>query len=105
MAKRYRVDITRTAEQDIDSIYDFIARDNPAAANKWGKEVERQISTLSRSPARCPIIPEAGDLGREYRHLLYGAYRTIFRIVGSRVIVIRVIHGARLLTFSILEQS
>lgn len=103
MAKRYGVRITRTAERDIEAIYDFIARDNPTAARKWVGEVERQISTLEQSPARCPIIPEAADLGREYRHLLYGPYRTIFRIEGSRVIVVRVIHGARLLTFTLLE--
>ena len=105
MAKRYRVEITRTAERDIEAIYDFIVRDNPTAAREWVGAIERQISTLERSPARCPITPEAADLGREYRHLLYGPYRTIFRIEGARVIVVRVIHGARLLTFTLLEES
>ena len=104
MARRYRVDITRTAERDIDSIYDFIASDDPAAAERWVEEVERQISTLSRAPARCPIIPEAGDLGRQYRHLLYGSYRTILRIDGSCVVVVRVIHGDRLLSLGILQE-
>jgi len=105
MAKRYRVEITRTAERDIEAIDDFILRDNPTAARKWVGEVERQISTLEQSPARCPLIPEAADLSREYRHLLYGPYRTIIKINGSCVIVVRVIHGARLLTFTLLEES
>ena len=103
MAKRFRVDLTRAAQRDIESIYDFIRRDNPAAARQWFDEIDRQISTLEQSPARCPIIPETPELGREYRHLLYGSYRTIFRIVGSRVLVVRVIHGARLLALTILE--
>ena len=105
MAKRYRVEITRTAERDIVAIYDFIAGDNPTAAREWVREIEGQISTVERSRARCPIIPETADLGREYRHLLDGPYRTIFRIEGSRVMVVRVIHGARLLTFTLLEES
>jgi plasmid stabilization system protein ParE len=105
MARRYRVEITRTAERDVEAIYDVIAGDNPTAARKWVAEVERQISTLEQSPARCPIIPEAADLSRGYRHLLYGPYRTIIKINGSRVIVIRVVHGARLLTFTLWEES
>ena len=103
MAKKFRVDLTRAAQRDIESTYDFISRDNPTAADGWLAELERQISTLERSPARCPVIPEAAELGREYRHLLYGSYRTIFRITGSRVLVVRVIHGTRLLSLTILE--
>lgn len=103
MAKRFRVDLTRAAQRDIESIYDYIRRDNPKAAQQWLEELDRQISALEQSPARCPIIPEAPELGREYRHLLYGSYRTIFRIAGSRVLVVRVIHGARLLALTILE--
>src|SRR3990172_4538602 len=103
VAKHFRVDLTRAAQRDVESSYDFIGRDNPAAADQWLEELERQISTLERSPARCPVIPEATELGREYRHLLYGSYRTIVRIAGSRVLVVRVIHGARLLSLTILE--
>jgi len=43
-------------------------------------------------------------LGIEYRHITYGHYRTIFRVEGSRVIILRVIHGARLLDFEIFEK-
>jgi plasmid stabilization system protein ParE len=103
VAKKFRVDLTRAAQRDIESIYDVIGRDNPTAAGEWIEELERQISTLEQSPARCPVIPESAELGREYRHLLYGSYRTIFRIAGSRVLVVRVIHGARLLSLTILE--
>jgi plasmid stabilization system protein ParE len=54
-------------------------------------------------PTRCEIIPEAEDVGIEYRHLIFGQYRTIFRIVEKSVIVLRVIHGARLLDLSALN--
>ena len=103
MPKKYRVKITRHAEEDIEAIYTYIHRDSPPAASAFVAELERQISTLERFPLRCPTIPEATELGVHYRHLVYGEYRTIFRIVGTTVYILRVIHGARLLDLGILR--
>lgn len=100
--RRYRVEITAVAEGDIEEIFAFIAQDDPGAARRWVLEVERQISTLEQFPLRCPIIPEARDLGRSYRHLVHGNYRTIFTLRGRVVVILRVIHGARLLDFGVL---
>jgi toxin ParE1/3/4 len=102
--RRYRVDITRTAERDLAAIYAHIARDNPPAAAAWLDSLEQNITSLEQWPRRCPIIPEASELEVEYRHLVNAPYRTIFRIEGSRVIIIRVIHGAQLLHLGILER-
>ena len=104
MPRRYRVDVTRAAERDIAAIHAHIARDNPPAAAAGLDPVERNIASLERWPRRCPIIPEASELDVEYRHLVNAPYRTIFRIVGSRVIIVRVIHGAQLLDLAILER-
>jgi len=102
--RRYRVDVTRTAERDIATIHAYIARENPAAAAAWLDRVEENIASLEKWPRRCPIIPEASELEIEYRHLVNASYRTIFRIVGSRVIIVRVVHGAQLLDLDILER-
>ena len=103
MPKKYRVDITATAEADLAAIWDYIARDNPDAATAFILRLEEQIETLERYPERCPLVPENDLLGTTYRHLLFGSYRTIFKIIGSRVIILRIIHGARLLDTGILE--
>ena len=103
MPRTYRVDVTRTAERDLAAIHAFIARENPAAAAAWLDTIERNIETLERWPRRCPIIPEAAELAVEYRHLVHAPYRTIFRVAGARVIILRVIHGAQLLDLDILE--
>jgi toxin ParE1/3/4 len=42
-------------------------------------------------------------LGTRYRHLIYGNYRTVFRVTGKTVYVLRVVHGARLLDTSMFE--
>ena len=57
--------------------------------------MEEQIGTLESVPTRCPLIPENELLGTAYRHFLYGNYRTIFKVAGSRAIIMRVLHEAR----------
>jgi toxin ParE1/3/4 len=103
--KRYRVDITASAEADLAEIWDYIVQDDAASATAFVLRLEEQISKLESFPERCPLAPENEILGTAYRHLLSGHYRTIFRIAGARVIVLRVIHGARLLGTGVLEES
>ena len=105
MPRRYRVEVARAAEHDVIRIYEYIERRSPERAVKWFAEIERQAQTLSRHPNRCPVIPEADDIGVEYRHLIWGHYRTVFRIEGTTVYVVRVIHGARLLETETLEST
>jgi hypothetical protein len=38
------------------------------------------IDSLSQAPARCPVIPEAEELGFPARHLLYGKRGGVYRI-------------------------
>ena len=104
MLKKFRVDITETAEADVAEIWQYIAQDKPDAAIAFVRRLEEQIRTLERFPERSPLVPENELLGTAYRHLLHGNYRTIFKIVGSRVIILRVLHGARLLDTGMLEE-
>jgi toxin ParE1/3/4 len=50
------------------------------------------------------LIPENEILGTRYRHMIYGDYRTVFRVAKRTVYVLRVIHGARLLDASMFEE-
>ena len=102
MARRYRVEITSRAEHDIDLIQAVIARDKPGAASKWVREVHRQIRSLNSMPQRFEIIPEVENLNVEYRHIIYGNYRVIYRIRENRVNIIRVLHAAQIVTESML---
>ena len=102
--QKYRVEITQTAESDIKEIFQYIASDSNQTAIKLVIEIERQIGSLEQFPLRCPVIPESRELGKEYRHIIYGNYRTIFRIDGARIIIMRVIHGARLLSLEIFKK-
>ena len=103
MRRRFKVDITEAAEADVAEIWEYIAQDKPEAAAAFVLRLEEQIDTLEHFPERCPLAPENELLGAAYRHLLYGNYRTILKIVGTRVIILRVLHGARLLDTGMLE--
>lgn len=103
MAASYKVEITPIAERDVEEIWTYIATDNQEAATAFILRLEEQIEALEQFPERCPLIPENELLGTSYRHLLHGTYRTIFRISGRNIYILRVIHGARLLDSSCFE--
>ena len=97
MPVQFRVEITTSAERDLGEIWDYIAQDNPGNACTFILKIEEQINSLEHSPERCPLIPENQILGTSYRHLIYGQYRTVFRISTDTIYILRIIHGARLL--------
>jgi toxin ParE1/3/4 len=103
VSTKYGVSYTRTAEADIREIWSYIGVASRSTADSFILEMQQQIATLEKFPARCAVIPERDSLSSSYRHLIFGAYRTIFRISGKTVYILRVIHGARLLDTSALD--
>jgi len=93
----FKVEITQSAECDLEEIWDYISQDNTDNATSFILQLEERIYSLEQSPERCPLIPENQILGTSYRHLIFGQYRTIFRIYDTTVYILRIIHGARLL--------
>jgi plasmid stabilization system protein ParE len=105
MRKRYRVEIAPAAERDIRSTEAYIARDKPGAAAKWVRDLHRKFDSLRQFPLRCEIIPEEIESEVEYRHPIFGNYRIIYTVNAEAglVIILRVIHAARLLRPDLLE--
>lgn len=104
MAKKHRVLITKTAEEDIRSIFEYISSDNLQAASRWKGEIKSQIASLREFPMRYSITPEADEIGFDYRHIIYGDYRTIFKITEDLVLIMRVFHCSRLLDSKVFER-
>jgi plasmid stabilization system protein ParE len=96
-SEKYVVEITAAAEDDLREIHAYIKRDRPLAADKLIVAIERQVTKLEQNPLRGVVIEEARLLGLDYRHLLHGPYRTIYRVGRGRVWIVRVVHGARLI--------
>lgn len=97
MPEKFAVEITRTAESDIEGLWEYLVQEDPAMATRFILDLEEKIGTLERFPERCLPVPENELLGTAYRHYLFGQYRVVYKIRGSRVIILRVVHGARLL--------
>jgi plasmid stabilization system protein ParE len=95
-----RVEISKTAENDLDDIWIRIGSDSIENATRFVLQLEQKIGTLEKMPYRCPAIPENIQLGTEYRHVIISDYRVIFRIVASAVFILRIVHGNRLLDAS-----
>ena len=104
MAKRYRVELTLSAQRDILTIWSYIAQDSPVNAERFTVALEEKALSLAQMPERNPVIPEAASMGtRQYRHLLYRDYRIVYRVTEAAVYVLRVFHGSRLLDLAALD--
>jgi toxin ParE1/3/4 len=82
------------AVDDLTGIWDYIAGDNPVAAEK----LVRDLLTLFDKTAGYPQLGRAvDDIGEGVRILTRGNYLLIYRLIESETTVelVRVIHGAR----------
>ncbi len=103
MRGKFQVRIARQAENDLAEIWAYIAGDSVDDANQFILKLEKRMKTLANSPRRCSLVPENEILGTRYRHLILGKYRAVYRVSVKTVYILRVIHGARLLDTSIIE--
>ena len=97
MAKKFKVYITNCAQNDIEHIFFYIAADSTNNAKKFILELEKKIFSLDKLPERFAYIPENHYFGTEYRHITHKNYRIIYKIEGSSVYILRVIHSSKLL--------
>jgi addiction module RelE/StbE family toxin len=84
---------TQRAQKDLESIGDFIARDNPSAAASW-------IERLMQRVVDAAIVPDAGrlvpELGRsDVREVFVRSYRIVYRVEDHRLVVLTVFEGHR----------
>ena len=76
-------------------IADYIARDKPSAAKKLIDTVFSKVEQLKSSPETGRIIPEIND--SQFRELIYGNYRIIYRIETKQISILTIRHGRQIL--------
>jgi len=77
---------------DIESIGDYIARDNPNAAVRLLDALERRWDLLTLHPFSGA---RREDIAPGVRHLLVGEYLTLYRVHDDAIEIVRVLHGRR----------
>jgi plasmid stabilization system protein ParE len=100
----YKVRLTALAEADAYTAFERIRVASPAHAERWLTGLFRAVLSLDEMPTRCPLIPEAEEIGQDIRQLLYGKRSGMQRIIfdmqeqseeGPRVRILRIWHGSR----------
>ena len=94
---RYEVLLTRGAEQDLESIHDYIAEfDCWAHADHVLDELMEVVQVLAHVPERGSYAKELVALGiKDYRQTAFKPYRVIYRVVGNQVVIYLIVDGRR----------
>lgn len=97
-----KLGISPLAEQDIESIGDYIAQDNPVRAVSFTEELYQQCLLIAESPV---IYKERPELGQSVITCAYGRYLIVFRVLDTEVRVERLLHGSRDIITMFTEQE
>jgi len=89
----FKVHMSPTVEAEIEHYVHEIVKDSIHHAVKWYGDILNKISTLEKSPGRCPYADEMDFHDYEIRNLIFGKYRILFYIKGQTVQVLHVKHG------------
>jgi len=76
-------------------IAEYIAQDNPTAAENWVTAVFTHVEQLKKFPGSGRIVP--GINNHFFRELMYGNYGIIYRIEENRVSILTIRHGKQIL--------
>jgi toxin ParE1/3/4 len=94
---KYEVLLTAGAEQDLESIHDYIAEfDCQANADYVLDRLLKVVESLAAFPERGAYPRELIALGiRDYRQTAFKPYRVIYRVIGQKVFIYLIADGRR----------
>lgn len=78
----YKVVWTLRSREDLRNIAVFIARDNSAAALKFGDLIFQRVDSLQNFPELGRIVPERSQ--PTIREIVVGNYRIVYRVPTSK---------------------
>lgn len=87
------VHLSAEAEYDLETIGDYIARDNPARALSFLQELRSKCLDLADMPERFPLVPRYEATGVRRRG--HGDYLIFYRIEPQKVIILHILHGTQ----------
>ena len=85
----------------VEEIVEYIGSHRPGAARDWVVGLFENVRTLAMFPKRGRVVREVGR--PDIREILYERHRVIYKLEATRVAVLTVRHGRRLLDFSELQ--
>ena len=83
------------ALERLGEITDYIALDNPMAAEKWVNDVFDRTLLLENFPYQGRVVPEVNR--PDAREVFFKKYRIIYRVANDEVSILTVRHGMQIL--------
>ena len=107
MSRRFSVVWADAAARDYEAILAYVARRaGVLRARQLDDKLSQRSSRLDTVPARCRVVPELREEGIDaYRELVIRPYRIMFRIRGSKVVLLAVVDGRRDLQELLLQRA
>ncbi len=76
------------AIERLEDTYDYIARENPSAAQELIERIFRKVESLPSDPGRGRVVPEINR--EEIRELFEGEYRIIYRVESAKLFILTI---------------
>ncbi|MGY4535652.1 toxin ParE1/3/4 [Mucilaginibacter sp. UYNi724] len=90
------VNWTPLALEDLQAIYDYIAKDSIMYAGRFVDKLVTKVDILEDHPKLGRVVPEFEN--ETIRELIDGSYRIIYKILSVyEIAIVRVHHSSRLL--------
>jgi toxin ParE1/3/4 len=86
---------TPLAIERVSDIAGYIAQDKPSAAENWVNTVFSKVEKLKSAPEIGRFVPEIRN--NQFRELLYGNYRIIYRVENNQISILTIRHGMQIL--------
>ncbi|HEY0827374.1 MAG TPA: type II toxin-antitoxin system RelE/ParE family toxin [Bacilli bacterium] len=93
--ERYNVELLSSAYSDLDEIFDYIMADNPQAAGMILDKIMQSLRYLENFPNSGAPLLERSLKKFNFRMVIVDSYIAYYRFIENRVIVYRILHGAR----------
>lgn len=81
------------AGEDLREVVEYIARDSTTYAAATAYRIVTAIEKLRRHPELGRVVPEYED--PTIREIIVGNYRVVYRIRGTRIGIVAVVHGSQ----------
>jgi toxin ParE1/3/4 len=88
-----RLEWTEPAVESLQTIKDYIAKDNEFYAARFVRRIVAAAERLVDFPNLGRRVPEADR--DDIREIFFQAYRIIYRLMADRVQILAVVHGGR----------
>jgi len=88
-----KIEWTKPALLDLESIRKYIRRDSEYYATRFIERVIEGIESLEKFSEMGRRVPEAEE--ENIREILFYNYRIMYRVETKRILILTVIHGSR----------